>query len=168
MHEVVLLQVRQLGEGLWAGCASEGPLPAVGAKVDLEVGELPEHLVARLAPVLDLPVLLLKRERERLVAAAASRGSRSRSGRFLFEVRLAAAGFGLLLLLLLLEKDCRRRRSRGPRRKGSDWGGLLRGHVLHDGGGGEQRRHRAHAQLRPGLWRLRPLRQGRELGSNSH
>ena len=109
MHEVVLLQVRQLGEGLWAGCASEGPLPAVGAKVHLEVGELPEHLVARLAPVLDLPVLLLKRERERLVAAAASRGSRSRSrsrsGRFLLEVRLADAGFGLLLLLLLLEKD---------------------------------------------------------------
>ena len=53
MDEVVLLEVRQLSEGLGADRAPEGSLAAVRPQVNLQVGELPEDLVALLTPVLD-------------------------------------------------------------------------------------------------------------------
>ena len=74
MDEVVLLEVRQLSEGLGADRAPEGSLAAVRPQVNLQIGELPEDLVALLAPVLDLAVLLLQRVRQRLVPPAAGTG----------------------------------------------------------------------------------------------
>ena len=60
MDEVVFLQVSQLGEGLAAGVALEGPLSAVRPQVNLQVGELAKDLATMLAFVLDLAVFLLQ------------------------------------------------------------------------------------------------------------
>lgn len=69
MHQMVFLQVRQLGEALGADVALERPLARVGAQVHLEVGQLAERLVAHVALVVHLAVLLLQRVRQRSVTA---------------------------------------------------------------------------------------------------
>ena len=71
VHQQVLLQVGQLGEGLGAHLAAEGSLPGVGAQVDLQVAQLAKDLLAGLTPVLNLPVLLLEGVGQGLVPGAA-------------------------------------------------------------------------------------------------
>lgn len=69
MNEVMLLQMRQLGEGFRADVTLERSFPGVRPQVHLEVGELAEGLVADIALIVDLAILLLERIGQRLIAS---------------------------------------------------------------------------------------------------
>lgn len=74
VHEVVLLEVGELGEALGADVALERPLAGVRPQVDLEVRELSEGLAADVALVVHLAVLLLERVGQGPVAPGAALG----------------------------------------------------------------------------------------------
>lgn len=73
VHQVVLLQVGELREGLGADVALERTLARVCAQVHLQVGQLAKGLAADVALVVHLPIALLQRVRQTAVAPATHR-----------------------------------------------------------------------------------------------
>ena len=66
---MMLLQMSKLCKRFWTSLTSEGPLTGMRPQMNFKVGELAEHLVAGVAPVLQLVVLLAERIWQRLVTS---------------------------------------------------------------------------------------------------
>lgn len=70
VHEVVLLQMCELGEGFSTGFAGKRTLSRVRAEVNLQVGQLAERFRANVAFVVDFPILLSKRIGQSFVSSS--------------------------------------------------------------------------------------------------
>ena len=84
VYEIVLLQMRQLGERLGTHRTLERPLPVVSPQMDLEVGQLAKDLIAGFASVLDLSVFLLEGKRKGFVASRVLTHTTGQRGSALF------------------------------------------------------------------------------------
>lgn len=78
VHQMVLLEVRQLGKTFGANVTMEGPLAGVRPQVDLQIGQLAKGFEAPVALVMHFAVLLAQGIGQRLVAPRAlARGAAS-------------------------------------------------------------------------------------------
>jgi len=68
VHQVMLLQMRQLCEALRAHITLEGSFAGMGPQMHLEVAQLPKGLAAYIALVVHFAILFLQRIGQRSVA----------------------------------------------------------------------------------------------------